>query len=113
MTTCPHCQRTVSTPHGHYSRHGLSYDSDDYCPLSAQPVPVHGDDPQDYRRRAFIITHLAGQIRDLDPIVTAAYLNALSHDEMRRLLTIACAAIPTDQTPTQIWSWVCDLQVAA
>lgn len=111
-TVCPYCGRHITAKGGRYTRHGLTYDSDQYCPLSEQPAPTQGFTPDDHRRRAGIVCQLAAQLRDQDPTLIHSYLAVQPRPELERLLTVALAAIPTDKTLLDIFDWVTQLPEA-
>ena len=105
------CGRTVTATNHHYSRH--HHTNGDYCPLSGQPVPADGDSAEACLRRAHNVTHLATQLRDLDPTLTHAWLAHLTPLELLRVTVTALAAVPADQTPSQVWAWVTQIGDAA
>lgn len=92
--------------------HGITYDSDDYCPLSLQPTPVTGYDDKDYERRASTVVSLAAELRDQDPKIVYSYLRSQTHAELVQLAAVALAAINTDQTIRDIYRWVIELPEA-
>lgn len=111
-TYCPSCGRSVAARTGRYSVHGHQPGSDDYCPLSQQPVPARGLSHDAHRRRAGIVCQLAAQLRDEDPALVHHYIGVQSRDELERLLVVALAAIPTDRTLLEVFEWVTELPAA-
>lgn len=107
--TCPHCRQRVNAQHGRYNYH---LHNGTECLLVRRCVPATGDTPTDYERRAHVLCDLAQLVRDEDPAITLAYVNALPAAELRRLLIAAVAAIPIDQTIRETWRWVTELPAA-
>lgn len=109
---CPFCRRTITAAHQHYTMHGIKPDSDNYCPMSRQPLPAAGHTDHDYERRARTITRLATQLRDEDPQLVYTYLQSQSHAELLQLASVALAAINTEQTRAEMFRWVLELPEA-
>lgn len=110
--TCPHCKRIVSTDNKRIVRHATVQDGTDYCPMSRQHVPITGNTAADYLSRAYLIGDLAQQIQDRDVAVVWTVLENMPKPELQRMLQLALAAIPIDQTVDEMFGWVCDLPVA-
>lgn len=109
---CPRCGRGIATYGNRFSRHGETVGSSDYCVMSKQPVMPTGTTDADFERRAAIVTDLACQMRDYDTRIIWEYLTATPAVELQRLLMVALAAVPTDQTLRGLFRWVCDLPIA-
>lgn len=112
MGRCPHCARYVSTNGNRWGNHGITEGSGDYCMMSKQPIMPTGTTDYDYERRATIVTDLACQLRDYDTRIVWDYLTATSSLELQRMMMVALAAIPTDQSLRGTFQWVCDLPIA-
>jgi hypothetical protein len=109
---CPRCARIVSIDTNRWSRHGITRGSNDYCIMSRQPVMPTGTTDHDFERRAAIVTDLACQMRDCDTRIVWDYLTAASTLELQRMMMVALAAIPVDQTLRNTFDWVCELPIA-
>ena len=110
---CPCCQRIVSTYGNRWSRHGDQPGSSDYCIMSKQAVIPTGTTEHDFERRAAIVSDLACQMRDYDTQIIWDYLTAAPAVELQRLMMVALAAVPTDQTMRGMYRWVIDLPIAS
>lgn len=80
--------------------------------MSWQRVPATGDSARSYERRAELVADLAEQVQDCDPAVVWVYLTGLSAAEVQRLLVVALAAVPVDQTVPEMFAWITDLPIA-
>lgn len=109
LAHCPRCDRDVSTTNNRYQRHTVRYNSGDVCRMSSQHVPITGHSPTEYLARAYLVGDLAEQVQDRDPSLVFDYLTVLPPAEIQRLLMLALAAIPVDQTVEEMFAWVCDL----
>ena len=109
---CPRCDRTISTHGNRWARHGITAGSDRYCPMSKQSLIPTGISHRDFERRAAIVTDLACQVRDSDTAIVWEYLTAASAVELQRMMMVALAAIPVDQTLRDTFGWVCELPLA-
>lgn len=115
IAVCPRCHRTVSTNGGRYSSHkNLNSDDANVCELSLMHVPYRADQQSamDYVGRAHIVANLAATVQDADPAVVWDYITALPPEELQRLMMLALAALPIEQTVAEMWDWVCDLPAA-
>lgn len=112
VTRCPHCDRSVTHYCGRYRLHSVIAKSGERCPMTDQRVVVTGLSEWDFELRAKLVADLAEQVQDADPQVVWTYLTALSAVEVQRLLVIALAAVPVDQTVGQMFAWVSSLPVA-
>jgi hypothetical protein len=74
--------------------------------------PITGLSEAAFESRAHLVANLACQLQDEDPAITFEYLTALPADELQRMLMVALAGIPTDQTIRSIFRWVVDLPAA-
>lgn len=111
IALCPHCGRGVRTINNCYYLHNTG-DYDRVCPLSEQRVPITGLTPADYASRAKLVANLASQVQDADPRIVWTYLTALPGNELQRLMMVALAALPVDQTVAEMWAWVTELPAA-
>lgn len=109
-THCPHCGRPCTIRNHRYSRHHNT--AGDYCLLADLPAPANGTTPDDYQRRATIVTHLAALLRDQDPAHIHAWLHTQPRHELVRLMVVALAAIPIQQRLTDIYQWIYQLPAA-
>lgn len=109
---CPRCGRMISHHGGRWTRHGMTVDGSDWCPMSKQTLPIAGHKPIDYYHRASLVADLASQLQDSDPAVVWDYLTTIPGGELQRLLMIALAGIDVDRPLNDIWSWVLELPVA-
>jgi len=101
IAVCPFCNRGVAVKENRFGEHG--------CPLSGQRVPVIGHMDRDYEARAWTVLDLAVQVQDEDPADVWTYLTSLPADELQRLMMIALAAVPVDQTLSAVFGWVYEL----
>lgn len=111
IARCPRCNRTIRTNDLHYVQHNEG-EHNQLCPMSFQHTPIVGNTPSAYRSRASLVANLAEQIQDSDPTLVWDYLTALSGNELQRMMMVALAAIPVDQTLDEMFAWVCELPVA-
>lgn len=113
IAVCPRCNRRVATASGFYVLHNEGTHGV-LCPLSKTHVPYRSDQqsPMDYVGRAHIVANLAAGVQDEDPSVAWDYLSSLPANELRRLMMLALAAIPIDQTVAEMFAWVTDLPAA-
>lgn len=113
IATCPHCKRAVRTNDGRYGFHSVTEDgTNNRCPVSHQRTPVTGTTATDYVSRAQLVASLAGQVQDEDPAIVWDYITALPVPELHRMLQVALAAVPVDQTVSEIFAWVTELPQA-
>jgi len=112
VAQCPRCSRLISIDNNRWCRHGMTPGSHKYCVMSKQSVLPAGTTDHDFERRAAIVTDLACQMRDCDTGIVWDYLTATPAVELQRMLMVALAAIPVDQTLRQTFDWVCDLPIA-
>jgi hypothetical protein len=110
IALCPRCDRPISTTNGRYSLHNDGTHGE-VCPLSTMHAPYqsHQQSPTDYVGRAHIVANLAAGVQDEDPTVVWDYLTALPANELQRLMMLALAAIPIDQTVAEMFAWVTEL----
>jgi hypothetical protein len=104
----------VSTDSGRFNNHGAvaGTKTTQYCSMSKQRIPVTGLNSDDFIERAVLVADLAGQLQDLDPTIVWDFLTALPAAELQRMMMVALAAVPVDQTLTDVFGWVCDLPTA-
>ena len=110
--TCPRCNRHINAHGNRISLHSITPAGGDHCPMSKQAVPITGETPIDYYRRANLVCDLASQVQDEDTSIVWDYLTALTPAEMQRLLMVALAAIDVNAPMEQIYSWVLQLPAA-
>lgn len=110
---CPGCGRSISVNAGRYSRHN-SGEQGDICDFSQMRAPYRADQqtPTDWVGRAHIVANLAADVQDSDPAVVWQWLTALPADELQRLMMIALAAVPVEQTVAEMFAWVTELPAA-
>ena len=113
-TDCPYCGRAVRVDDkGRFRTHAKTAGArNDTCPMAGEHVPITGHSDNDYFARAHLISKLAWRVRDEDPQQVWNYLTVLPAEEVQRLLMLALAAIPVDQTVEDMFAWVCDLPAA-
>jgi hypothetical protein len=80
--------------------------------MSKLRIPITGTRDADFEGRAHLVGNLASRVQDEDPHVIWDYLTALPAVELQRLLMVALAAIPVDQTVREMFGWVCELPAA-
>lgn len=112
IAICPMCARAVSTKNYRYRSHSVQPREGDLCRMSNQYTLVRGGSPEAFERRAAVVGDLAVQVQDSDCQVVWDYLTALPAAELQRLMVIALAAVPVDQTVAEMFSWVTDLPAA-
>jgi hypothetical protein len=112
MVTCPFCNRECALTDGRFRQHTITPRGVDVCPTVGFIAPVTGHDEVDYEDRARLITELAMQLQDTDPVLVWTYLTALPAAEVQRLLMIALTAIPSDRTLHDTFPWVAALPIA-
>lgn len=111
--TCPSCGRDVSrTSGGRFCAHSIDGQKNNPCFMSRQRAPIVGMTDEDHERRAKFVADLAWRGRDEDPRDVWDYLTVFPPDELQRLLVLALAAFPVDQTIEETFAWVCDLPAA-
>lgn len=113
-TPCPYCGRNVRVDNNglirtHATEAGARNNT---CPMAGEHVPITGHSDADYIARAHLVSKLAWRIKDEDPQRVWNYLTVLSSEELQRLLVLALAAVPVDQTVEEMFGWVCDLPAA-
>lgn len=112
IARCPHCERTVSTDNQRFVRHATVKGASDYCPMSRQHIPITGDTAADFLARAYLLGDLAQQVQDRDITVVWTVLEHMPKEELQRMLQLALAALPIEQTVEELFAWVCELPVA-
>ena len=110
--TCPRCNRHINAHGNRISLHTLTPAGGEHCPMSKQAIPITGETPIDYYRRANLVCDLASQVQDQDTTVVWDYLTALNPAEMQRLLMVALAAIDVNAPMERIYGWVLELPAA-
>lgn len=113
-TPCPYCGRSVRVDDkGKFRPHGMvAGERNNTCTMSGEHVPITGHSDTDYIARAHLVAGLAWRIKDEDPQRVWNYLTVLPPEELQRLLVLALAAVPVDQTVEDMFAWVCDLPAA-
>lgn len=111
---CPYCGRLVDFLGSKFRLHNVTPDAyrSETCPLSNQRGPITGLSFEAHEERAKLLADLAAQVQDADPSVVWQYLTCLDGAELQRLLMFALAALPIDQTVTDMWGWCAQLPVA-
>jgi hypothetical protein len=80
--------------------------------MSRQIAAPTGTTEWDMELRARLVTDLAQQVQDYNPLDVFDHLTALSAAELQRLLMVALAGLPLERTLTEMFRWVVDLPVA-
>ncbi|MEX3655284.1 hypothetical protein ABFW14_08425 [Mycolicibacterium fortuitum] len=112
MSRCPRCGNHVRIYSNKFDYHSANPGDPYYCPMSKLRTPITGTTDADYESRAHLIGNLATRIQDEDPHVVWEYLTALPAAELQRMLMVALAAIPVDQSIREMFGWVCELPAA-
>lgn len=111
---CPYCGRNVRVEDkGTFRTHAtVAGARNNTCPMAGEHVPISGHTDVDYIARAHLVSKLAWRIKDEDPQRVWNYLTVLPPEELQRMLVLALAAVPVDQTVEDMFAWVCDLPAA-
>lgn len=110
IAPCLGCGRSVSTDNGRFNRHQAVKGVDGDCFMSKQHVPITGRTDADMISRAHLVTDLAMQVQDRDPVVVWNYLTAMPPALVQELLMVALAGMQLEgRTVEDIWEWVCQL----